>query len=355
LIRDSASYLVCLFANYMVLRSGSITWEKSLILVVLFVVYLLVIYLPTCCQKLNGQQITPDQLNEPLMDSRYGSIQGGSAAEEKEDEEEDEEPLTGCMYVFDLIIWQPIGLMFKYTVPLCEKGSKWDAWYPITFLISLAYVAALSSAVLLLTQKLSDTIGLSRAIAGATLLALGAQVPDTFASVGMAKQDMADGAVSNAVGSQVINVTIGTGLPFLLYNLITHKPIPILSDSADKMMFLALFLFAVIGAYVVLIVAAVIQQAFISPVTPVEVVSSFTKLDGAKGSVKYPGGPLQPEQTYEVSFDDGEHGKQLFSGQNLAPLGKAGLHTYSAVCLMVVWLAANITFIYYDVQMEKSA
>jgi Ca2+/Na+ antiporter len=40
--------------------------------------------------------------------------------------------------------------------------------------------------------------GLSPAIAGATLLALGAQVPDTFASVGMAKQDMAsNAAVSN--------------------------------------------------------------------------------------------------------------------------------------------------------------
>ena len=51
------------------------------------------------------------------------------------------------------------------------------------------------------------------------------QVPDFIASVAMARAGMFDGAVSNAVGSQVINVTIGAGLPFLLRNMLTGRAI----------------------------------------------------------------------------------------------------------------------------------
>ena len=41
------------------------------------------------------------------------------------------DPPAGCMYFFDLCIWQPIGLVFKYTIPLCEKDGRWDSWYGV--------------------------------------------------------------------------------------------------------------------------------------------------------------------------------------------------------------------------------
>ena len=49
-----------------------------------------------------------------------------------------------------------------------------------------------------------------------TVLAWGAQVPDCLASVSMAKKGLGPGAVANAVGSQIINVFIGLGLPYAI-------------------------------------------------------------------------------------------------------------------------------------------
>jgi Ca2+/Na+ antiporter len=60
---------------------------------------------------------------------------------------------------------------------------------------------------------------MSQTTAGATVLAFGAQIPDTFGSLSLAKAGQPGGAVANAIGSQVINVSLGVGAPFLCYNL----------------------------------------------------------------------------------------------------------------------------------------
>ena len=61
-----------------------------------------------------------------------------------------------------------------------------------------------------------DTIGMSADLEGVTVLAWGAQVPDCLASLSMAKKGLGPGAVANAVGSQIINVFIGLGLPYAI-------------------------------------------------------------------------------------------------------------------------------------------
>eukprot|EP00756_Hemistasia_phaeocysticola_P038915 Hpha_TRINITY_DN16789_c0_g4::TRINITY_DN16789_c0_g4_i1::g.80391::m.80391 len=101
----------------------------------------------------------------------------------------------------------------------------------IVFLLALVYVSALSSVALTFTQNLTVAICMPQTLAGATLLALGAQVPDTVGSISMAKAGLADGAVANAIGSQLINVSLGVGLPFLLYDLTRHKNIKV--DAGD--------------------------------------------------------------------------------------------------------------------------
>jgi len=63
-----------------------------------------------------------------------------------------------------------------------------------------------------------------QATAGMTLLAWGGQIPDMITAVELARDGMADAAISQAVASQVLNVTLGLGLPFLLFSLLTGAP-----------------------------------------------------------------------------------------------------------------------------------
>ena len=51
---------------------------------------------------------------------------------------------------------------------------------------------------------------------GLITIAIGAEIPDTIQSVTMAKRGYGSMAVSNALGSQIINILIGLGLPWLL-------------------------------------------------------------------------------------------------------------------------------------------
>ena len=91
------------------------------------------------------------------------------------------------------------------------------------------WVFLLSDAVLQCTVLFASTVGLARNVAGLTVLALGAQIPDLFASMSVARAGQGPSAVANAIGSQVINICIGMGLPFLIYAVanghgITVKP-----------------------------------------------------------------------------------------------------------------------------------
>jgi Ca2+/Na+ antiporter len=77
----------------------------------------------------------------------------------------------------------------------------WRVWSGVA--VSLAYVALLSNMALKVAEDAAIALGLSRVVASATLLAAGAQVPDTLGSIAMSKAGLFNGAMSNAVGSQV--------------------------------------------------------------------------------------------------------------------------------------------------------
>ena len=44
------------------------------------------------------------------------------------------------------------------------------------------------------------------------------QVPDTIAAVSMARNKMYDGAITSAIGSQILNITLGMGVPFAVWS-----------------------------------------------------------------------------------------------------------------------------------------
>ena len=115
----------------------------------------------------------------------------------------------------------PIDRLFTCTIPDCESSPD---RYILCFGAALVYVALISDVVLLLSKQLAAQLTLPHSVVGGTLLALGAQVPDTIASLAMAKNNMANGAVSNAIGSQIINITLGTGLPYLIYTWYHDRP-----------------------------------------------------------------------------------------------------------------------------------
>ena len=70
---------------------------------------------------------------------------------------------------------------------------------------------------------------------GLIVIAAGTSVPDALASVIVAKEGEGDMAVANALGSNIFDINLGLGLPFLIKYLITGERFDLLkSNKSDR-------------------------------------------------------------------------------------------------------------------------
>ncbi|OQY00379.1 MAG: hypothetical protein B6I20_08735 [Bacteroidetes bacterium 4572_117] len=99
--------------------------------------------------------------------------------------------------------------------------------YYATFFISIFIIAALSWVLVESAINIARILDISEAIIAVTILAAGTSVPDLLSSIGVSKQGRGGMAISNAIGSNIFDILIGLGLPFLLIILINGAPIEI--------------------------------------------------------------------------------------------------------------------------------
>ncbi len=118
----------------------------------------------------------------------------------------EEEPESEC---------QPKGFLGLYDRVLCFIFPKPKHYYRV-FFISIALIAALSWALVELAIVISHELHIPEAIIALTVLAIGTSVPDLFSSLIVAKQGRGEMAVSNAIGSNIFDILVGLGLPFII-------------------------------------------------------------------------------------------------------------------------------------------
>lgn len=88
--------------------------------------------------------------------------------------------------------------------------------YLRAFFVSIAFVAAISYALAESAVAFAEAIHVPAVVVALTVLAAGTSVPDMFASIAVAKQGRGDMAIANAVGSNIFDILVGLGLPWML-------------------------------------------------------------------------------------------------------------------------------------------
>lgn len=96
----------------------------------------------------------------------------------------------------------------------------------LTFTNSIAWIGLISWFMVEWAADIGCILGIPSAIMGVTVLAAGTSIPDALSSIVVAKQGMGDMAVANAVGSNVFDIWLGLGLPWLIV-------IPFKEDGSD--------------------------------------------------------------------------------------------------------------------------
>jgi Ca2+/Na+ antiporter len=85
-----------------------------------------------------------------------------------------------------------------------------------TFVVSILIITTMSWVLVEAGIALAGALNIPPVIVALTILAAGTSLPDTISSVVVAKQGRGDMAVSNAVGSNIFDILIGLGLPWLI-------------------------------------------------------------------------------------------------------------------------------------------
>lgn len=124
---------------------------------------------------------------------------------------------TGPYYRFTNGVVRSIGLF---------TGNPHHS-YIRTFLVSIAFIAGISWLLVENAIIFAEAIGVPPLIVALTILAGGSSVPDLIASVLVAREGRGEMAVANAVGSNIFDITVGLGLPWLLVLLFSGSSITV--------------------------------------------------------------------------------------------------------------------------------
>ncbi|MDE2952033.1 MAG: calcium/sodium antiporter [Chloroflexota bacterium] len=91
-----------------------------------------------------------------------------------------------------------------------EKNYLW------TFIVAIALIVALSYILVEATIVFAAGIGIPPVIVALTLLAAGTSAPDLISSIDVARAGRGGMAVANAIGSNIFDIFIGLGFPWVL-------------------------------------------------------------------------------------------------------------------------------------------
>ncbi|XP_033122689.1 sodium/potassium/calcium exchanger 4-like isoform X1 [Anneissia japonica] len=145
----------------------------------------------------------------------------------------------GCMfYVLKwlmFIVSFPFMCLFTWTIPPCSEEHN-RKWYLVSFFMSIFWIAVLSFAMVTLVAKTGCILEVDHYTMGLVVVAVGTSVPDALSSILVARDGFGDMAVSNAIGSNVFDINLGLGLPFLIKIIIDKgEALQLLSDTEMAM------------------------------------------------------------------------------------------------------------------------
>lgn len=187
-VRDLFFYAISIVAFYIVLVNGRITLYEAIMFILMYGMY---VYSVINWKKwFKYEEVDSDPIYEDEEKSRY----------------------------WWKSIFKPIDWSIKIIMPRPEK-------YLLVFFISILLIASTCWVLVESAIHVSAILGIPEMIIALIVLGIGTSVPDIVSSAIVAKQGRGGMAVSNAIGSNIFDIFIGLGLPWLIKSLILNSSI----------------------------------------------------------------------------------------------------------------------------------
>jgi len=122
------------------------------------------------------------------------------------------------------------------------------------FAVSIIFIALLSWALVSCAVVISDFLGIPKYIIALTVLAFGTSVPDMISSIIVAKQGRGGMAISNALGSNIFDILIGLGLPWLVMAMMQGtSSFEVITENIN--LHIIILLGSIIGVFIIFLIS----------------------------------------------------------------------------------------------------
>ncbi len=222
-IRDLIFYIVCILLLLFTFRDGTITLVDALMYVSLYVVYLFSFGL---WKKWLPYEIEADN------------------AQNEEEEESPQQALRASGWTWRNVLDKTLSLFFA-------DLRKRPHLLIFNFAVSIIFLALLSHLMVESAVQIAHAIGVPEVIIALTILAAGTSIPDLMSSIVVARKGQGDMAIANAVGSNIFDIAIGLGLPWVFIILWRGENMQVVTENLESSVIL---LFATVIALLFLLI-----------------------------------------------------------------------------------------------------
>lgn len=275
LLRDNLCYLLSIAALFVVTYDRRVYWYEALGLLCIYVMYVIVLYFDKILMgffhKLTSTghevpdietELTQSEKKKLLPERDENGVQYEvrfSGSFDPQILHRDQNNATPSSVPRKVLSWTlgiialPFTCLFFVTIPDCRK-DRWQNWYPVSFVVSLTWMAALTYVLIWMMAIVGFTLNIPDVIMGLTFLAAGSSIPDAISSLLVARQGYADMAVSHTNGSNMFNILFCLGLPWLVKTTIVDvgSDVTVVSDSMSYTI-ICLFATAVIPVLIIML------------------------------------------------------------------------------------------------------
>lgn len=239
ILRDCSFYATSIIMLMVFMNDGKVKLWESAIMVGTYILYIMFMMFNQrifdLCPGMadHGSKDKKVEGGSPAKDVEGGAPADETTDAEKEpaggggDDDDDEggDPTKywdrfewdGEASMFDKVYWiitLPMLIVFQLTVPDCSKNACKKA-YVVTFILSILWIGFLCLLMVMTAAHIGCVFSIDPEIMGICVLAIGTSVPDAMGSVIVARKGEADMAIANAIGSNVFDILLGLGVPWL--------------------------------------------------------------------------------------------------------------------------------------------
>jgi len=145
--------------------------------------------------------------------------------------------------------WTIIFKPFDFLLSKCFLSAN---HYLINFFISISFIGGLSWVLVESAVMISHVLHIPQAIIALTVLAIGTSIPDLMSSIIVARQGRGGMAISNALGSNIFDILIGLGIPWMVILFLTDGPLIV---GKENLISSVILLFAsVVVVFIILLI-----------------------------------------------------------------------------------------------------